>query len=654
MGMSQRGVNPVKKLILLLMFIVVSSVPLTYAQESDCIPITASNMEQVEHLKTMGIGDITSMIWSPDGSHIAIEDDEGFWIYEVKNWQAAPRFIKWDNPYEDNQIRFSPDSMELWALVSNVYLDNQDHRVTLQRWDVQSGERLAPRILGGDVLTVGLEFNRDQSISPDGQVIVTVLAEQNELTFWDTASGIQISTLPAWRSQYLLNNNLILRGQGDTPNEVWNFRTGERISVLEDMTLWFQSTNAQLSFDQNTIAAFQAVPSTVEPGTYHENITFWDMNTGQIIDKIDPIPFVARTFALSPNTNEIIVGGAGAGDGGPHLTPLWFWDITSMALRTRTAEMPPVYELAFSPEGQYVISGSAGGNVIFWDVATATQLLILPTGNRLVNAAAFHPDGHLLATGGIGTALWDLETGQQLSFFDGGQDYGEYIESLTFSYDGKFLITALGEVWDTTTNTLLYRLDEQPYAAVMAAPDNTVWAIRYSGWEQWNISNREVISTYEQNLQVETAVLNQATRLIAILGSGIQLRDMDTGEIRYRIPTTVSNISDVAFQPNGNYIAQADANHLRIWETESGAEIYIQAARFSAAEFSPDGTVLAAAGGQNNRIILLNWQQNLVVELNSNQHQWRTMAFSSDGCLLVTSGSYGSTIYIWGIPEQQE
>src|SRR5262249_45462945 len=69
-----------------------------------------------------------------------------------------------------------------------------------------------------------------------------------------------------------------------------------------------------------------------------------------------------------------------------------------------------------------------------------------------VFAAAFHPDGRRLATGGRDRAvwLWDLERGEDVARLQG---HTSFVWSLAFSPDGKTLASGSGDatvrLWDT-------------------------------------------------------------------------------------------------------------------------------------------------------------------------------------------------------------
>jgi WD40 repeat protein len=116
-----------------------------------------------------------------------------------------------------------------------------------------------------------------------------------------------------------------------------------------------------------------------------------------------------------------------------------------------TGHTSEVDSVAFSPDGKALASGSRGGVIKVWDLATGKETFAVKT-HEWCGSVAFSPDGKFLASGGLRGAIqiWDLSTGKEsLSIPDGGIGM-----RLLFSPDGKILCSAHQtqlRLWDVGT-----------------------------------------------------------------------------------------------------------------------------------------------------------------------------------------------------------
>ncbi|HTU19960.1 MAG TPA: protein kinase [Gemmataceae bacterium] len=96
-----------------------------------------------------------------------------------------------------------------------------------------------------------------------------------------------------------------------------------------------------------------------------------------------------------------------------------------------------VWQVAFSPDGRWLASGSSDNTVRVWDLATGIQRHKLEGHSAGVASVPFSPDGKLLASASHdGTiALWDLASGARVRTLN-----GHFRDStVRFSPDGKFV-----------------------------------------------------------------------------------------------------------------------------------------------------------------------------------------------------------------------
>jgi WD40 repeat protein len=144
------------------------------------------------------------------------------------------------------------------------------------------------------------------------------------------------------------------------------------------------------------------------------------------------------------------------------------------------AEGCTIEAVAFHPDGRVVACGGidwlatsgSDGAVSLWDTAERKKLGSLAGG---ANGLAFDPSGRTLAAGGPGEAvrLYDVTTRQLVRELRGADDG---VSCLAFSPDGRYLIAGGDDhalrVWDAATGELLatHELDT-PIKAIRFSPD---------------------------------------------------------------------------------------------------------------------------------------------------------------------------------------
>ena len=88
------------------------------------------------------------------------------------------------------------------------------------------------------------------------------------------------------------------------------------------------------------------------------------------------------------------------------------WDATTGSqVRTFSGHTANVMSVVFSPDGKYVLTGSADKTARLWDAATGRQVRTFVGHTGWIVSVAFSPDGKYVLTGSAdGTArLWDTD-----------------------------------------------------------------------------------------------------------------------------------------------------------------------------------------------------------------------------------------------------
>jgi WD40 repeat protein len=174
-------------------------------------------------------------------------------------------------------------------------------------------------------------------------------------------------------------------------------------------------------------------------GLADKTVRVIDPDTGAVTRTLDGLPANPLAVAFPPSGDVLVSGSA---DG----TLIW-WDLAGGGKQVvPAAHRGPIDGAAFSPDGNLLATGGGDGVVHLWEAGTRKRVRVLrgPTSN--VIRVAFGPDGQLLAAGSHDKTarVWEVATGRQLAVFRG---HTEFVRGVGFSPDGASLATAS---WDGT------------------------------------------------------------------------------------------------------------------------------------------------------------------------------------------------------------
>jgi eukaryotic-like serine/threonine-protein kinase len=386
---------------------------------------------------------------------------------------------------------------------------------------------------------------------------------------------------------------------------VWNLQDGRELLVISNCppaTLSYSwNSPAKISPDGAKLALIIPSANALHPS---REIRLWDLRTGAELKSL-PANSDLRSMAFSPDGNWLLTG-----DGHGELR---VWNLLTGQSNSIPAHSVPLLCIAFSPDGKTFATGSSDGKPIqLWDFATLTLKAHEFRGQAGdVWSLAFSPDGKELASGtrdGL-VRIWTIANTAKQSFPAINAD--EYA-NITFSPDSRLFAGGCKDstvkIWDVATHKLIATIRNAGFVVAFSEDGERLLVSTPDGhafW--WDIKRRtsEKIPTYGGDLGKVVSVAISPNRRFAALGlqnGQIYLIDMVTSlPVRKAFEGHVGPVRSLAFSPDGQKIASGGADmNVMVWDIRTGASLGAcedhKASVFGLA-VSPDGKTLASGCG---------------------------------------------------------
>ncbi|HEY9608286.1 protein kinase domain-containing protein [Allocoleopsis sp.] len=278
-----------------------------------------------------------------------------------------------------------------------------------------------------------------------------------------------------------------------------------------------------------------------------------------------------------------------------------------------------VTSIAFSPTGEWIVSGSEDHTLKVWDISTAQEIRTLAGHSAFVRSVAISPNGQFLASAADDTIkLWELKTGEEIRTLSG---HSSVIQRIAFSPDGQILASA--------------------------GNDKTI--------KLWNPNTGEVIRTLSAPNIIEALSFSPDGQTIATgdWDSHVKLWDLNTGEEIRTFSGHSKTIRGLSFSREQQILASGSCDKtIKIWNIETGELLHTLTghsgwfAAVNAVALSPDGQILAS-GSDDKTIKLWNPETGkTILTLSGHSKGVSSVIFSADG-QMIASGSFDKTVKIW-------
>gem|GEM_PF-5071025 len=613
--------------------IAAQDVAVRQAEEAQSLALAASARQLIENNSPLALALAIEANNVPDPSLQA----QQVLISVVYN---APRRFLQNNNGSFNDLLLLPDTPSTEESCpenedcSLLYTANGDGTITL--WQVNNPEPL--QIISGHTDTV-----TSLALSPDGRMLASGSSD-NTVRVWDTETG---------------ENLFVLTGHENTVNTV-TFRSNRQLASGSDDT----------------------------------TIIIWNLNDGSISETIDSGPTAINHIEFSPSGRYIAVAFEDA---------LRLWDTSRNQFFAFTEDpestdiqISRVRYATFSADGLFVLSSgdATSGTPQLWDISTPSEPTLVrefPTHNGPVNSVAFSPDGQFVisASDDFSLILSEQDTGEFIRQLNAHQSR---VTDVSFTSDSNFILSTSGGggmfLWDTTPAAQFQNFEshDDGVSNILYTPEGQLLTGAYDGtFRFWNPDNASLLEEFnigrppipqttflfrDLDVRENATVLWGATdmRLISLFDGSILQSFLAIEERAW--------LQDIAISPDGTkaiwaggyffrdeLITFTRAGLLIMWDTETGEVIRYFGEDLltpsegndisaTAVDFSPDGQTIVA-GLENGT--LLTWDVDtgeLVQEFDGHSDQVTEIQFNEMGNLVLT-GAADRAIILWQVENGQ-
>jgi serine/threonine protein kinase len=287
--------------------------------------------------------------------------------------------------------------------------------------------------------------------------------------------------------------------------------------------------------------------------------------------KLDGHAGAVLSVAFSPRGNYALSGSADS--------TLRLWDLKERkeagVLRGHAGD---VLHVAFNPAGHQAVSASADGTVRVWEVPRGRILKELKGHSKRVLCAAFTSDGRqVLACGEDGfLRTWGLPGGQELrkvaahknGAFALAPSPPPHRQAVTAGGDGEI------QLWDLERGWSLRKVAERQPAvtAIAYLPDGKRILCAYADGKLrlWNVDERRLEKTFDAHQGKALAVAVSRDGKLAISGGSdrhIRLYDLERMErLGLSFDGHTGEVTGLAFSPQGrHFVSSGTDKSVRVW-----------------------------------------------------------------------------------------
>lgn len=311
--------------------------------------------------------------------------------------------------------------------------------------------------------------------------------------------------------------------------------------------------------------------------------------------------------------------------------------------------------IAFSPISELLVV-SAGMLIKIYNVATGKNILSINNNESAVGSIAFSPDGQLLVSGDYSNSInfWNAANGKLISSIE-SNSYGVF--SVAVSPNGRWLACGTKEgikVFNLSTGRLNFIRAESGYSPHIVYSPDSKWLASNKGSfvVLLDANNYQLIHQLigHFNAVNHMAFSPDGKRLASVSSYGdnaIRLWDLESGQHVNSIEDSAGSSGTLAYSPDGQWLASASSSAIKLWDAAKGQLLRTlkSGSGNSSIVFSPDGNYIASINWSEIKIFDVT-ADTLLHSMRGHSESISSIVYSPDGRWLA-SGSNDNTIKVW-------
>jgi len=559
------------------------------------------NAQNGDAIYSLPLSHISSANFTPDGNSIITTD----WGDRIRIWNA-------DNGVQSDSINGYGGllgELNFSQIYPSIIYACEGRFVCL--FDYEKGEQLSK--LDSQLESVGIA-----GFSYDNRSVVAY--GDNQIHILDISTGEVIRSIASGECEDLtisLHEYLMACATYKGKITIWDYMTGEqkylyensglkndgqglargRLSVLFDPggktvalnTLYGEAVVFDINQGGSTkliaqdIVSLQFSPDgeTIVTGHLDGTARIWDVESGKELIRLQRHRDIVLSARFIHDDDTIVTTSV---DGTARM-----WDLKPLNLVQHISTAGLISQSRFSHNAETMALVMSSNSILIWDVKNDSNLFVLQGHADDIESIQFSfDDKYLVSASRDGTfCIWDLTNGNLMKTISGHD--GEDILSAAFSPDGKKVASAglNGDVclWDAKTGDLIHKfVGHKSGVFDVSFNDAGTQLLTIDYWGvigQWDVKKEELIRFHEMEAQgldsgftvgYTSATFNRNGSLIAAVGKDeiARIWDSDSGD-QVAMFWEHPDITSVVFNPSGDkLISYGNDNVIRLWDISSG------------------------------------------------------------------------------------